>query len=147
MINTIIQFTSRRPSIETPVIEGTEHQSVETCFEVQRKLGLRNLFRGLICRQISEIQGKWYCGNKHNKRNNIAKWDVTVRSGLINMANELWMHRCKVVHDENKLTIDGFTRSLAYDLHHKLKRIPWSLPSASRHLLEKDRDFFLKRKI
>jgi len=92
------------------------------------------------------MQEKWYCSNKHKKRNNIAKWDVTVRSGLINMANELWMHRCKVVHDENKLTIDGFTRSSAYDLNHKLKRIPWSLPSASRHLLEKERDFFLKGK-
>ena len=146
LINTIIQFTSGCTSIETPVPEGNERQSVEICFEVQSKLGLRNLFRGLICREISEMQGKWYCSNKHKKRNNIAKWDVTVRSGLINMANELWMHRCKVVHDENKLTIDGFTRSSAYDLNHKLKRIPWSLPSASRHLLEKDRDFFLKGK-
>ena len=113
LINTMIQYLNGSPSVDIPLCEVVDDQTVNYCFEMQHKIGIRNKFRGLLCKQISDMQQKWYRHNQHKKRNNIAKWDVTVRAGLINI--------CKVIHDENKLTIDGFTRSSAYDLHHKLQ--------------------------
>ena len=70
-----------------------------------------------------------------------------MRTALITFANEAWMHRCKIVHEENKATVENYTRTLAYDLMHKLKQVPWSLPSASRHLLDRDGNFFKKGNI
>ena len=56
-----------------------------------------------------------------------------MRTALITFANEAWMHRCKIVHEENKATVENYTRTLAYDLMHKLKQVPWSLKKGNIH--------------
>lgn len=142
MMSTILQYTNGFPHSHEPSTDDLLLEPVNKAFTVQKRLGTRNLFRGLLCTQVSDLQDDWYNNNQHKKRNNTAKWDVKVRTALITFANEAWMHRCKIVHEENKATVENYTRTLAYDLMHKLKQVPWSLPSASRHLLDRDGNFF-----
>ena len=46
------------------------------------------------------------------------------------------------MNEKDKRLNEDYTRKSALDLALKLKETPWSLPSASRHLLERDRSFF-----
>lgn len=147
LMSTMLQYTSGFINSYSPTTNDDELTMVNRTFEVQSRIGSRNMFRGLICTQISDLQEEWYKDHKHKKRNNIAKWDVSVRKALIDISNEIWKHRCTIVHEENKVTVEGYTRTAAFDLLHKLKQVPWSLPSASRHLLNRDGEYFKKANI
>ena len=70
------------------------------------------------------------------------RWSHEVVKFLINMAADLWKARCEIVNEKDKRLNEDYTRKSALDLALKLKETPWSLPSASRHLLERDRSFF-----
>lgn len=142
LMSSLIQFTSDFTSERLPASDNLELQKLNLAFGIQNRLGIRNMLRGLVCTQISDLQNEWYQENKHEKRNNQAKWDMTIRKELILLASDLWTHRCKIVHEENEQIVEQYTRTCAYDLQVKLQRLPWSLPSASRHLLDQDKDFF-----
>ena len=147
MMSSLIQYTNGFPITHTPVTNDADLEMVNETYAMQNKLEPRNMFRGLLCTQISDLQARWCNENNHNKRNTMAKWDMSVRKELITIANEIWMNRCKTVHKENKSTVESYTLTSAFDLCHKLKRVPWSLPSASRHLLHRDSTFFKKGSI
>ena len=142
MMSVILQWTNGFDCGEYQLDENLEIELVNAAFRSQQHIGIRNLFRGLIANDIVFLQKEHYVKNTHKKHNTIESWCKKVGTKLVTISIELWKNRCEIVHETESGTIEKNTRNNAYDLLLKMKRAPWSLPSASRHLLEREQDFF-----
>jgi len=134
----------------TTEFAASENQSVNklnAAFNEQVKIGVRNCFRGLLAKGIIALQEEHYATITAKKKNNIERWSRQVIQKLLTISMETWRHRCELVHEKEASVIETTTRTAAYDLCMKLKPRSWSLPSASRHLLDREKDFFVKSKI
>lgn len=95
-----------------------------------------------MAQQIIDVQAEYYKNHKGDKKNTITRWNRMVVNKFITMAIQFWKNRCELVHKKDKSIIESYARTSANDLCKKLLNTVWFLPSASRHLLERDEDFF-----
>ena len=71
------------------ISDNAEMERLNRAFRVQMRIGIRNLFRGLLAQEIVELQRWYYDLTQHKRRNNIMRWSHEVVKFLINMAADL----------------------------------------------------------
>ena len=119
-----------------PVADEYGMVLLNRAFVVQAIFGIRNLFRGLITWDLIKVQEWYHTEHEHKRKNTIERWRKEVVRFLLIMLTNSWQTRCELVNEKDA------TRRFAHDLAIKLQPTPWYLPSASRHLLDRDETFF-----
>ena len=109
----------------------------------QIQLGLQNLRKGVISSRFRTIQEYHYSAKNCNpKYFNGDIWAKRVVLALMKFSKEMWLKRCKIVHEKNDNTLEKRTRLKARELFLNLKQNPWNLESADRKLLERKMTYF-----
>ena len=96
---------------------------------------------------LDQSTGVDYVEHEHKCKNTIERWIKEVVRFLLTMLADSWQTRCELLNEKDASEAKKYTWRLAYNLVFKLQPTSWYLPSASRHLLDRDETFFRTKSI
>ena len=131
-----------------PVTMPSDHEhtgDVADAMEVMNKLGFRHIFKGIIPREFSWIQAKYYKEEKISSNKFTGdRWAISVITMLQDFMRKSWKFRCEVLADKKTGLLEYRTRDKALELLNTLKKRPQILLQEDAHLQNRTSDYISK---
>lgn len=126
--------------INTALAKDITEKTQMNAINHQISFGIDNLLSGALTLQLASAQ-RHYSKNQHNgpksKNINYNSWNRSFIKLILDYSNDLWLYRCKILHDDEKLTRESTVRAQAVTLLESLKKDPFQVPFSFRNLLNR----------
>jgi len=131
------QFVGKFETKVPPKVNG--YKKIRRAIQSQLKLGTGNMLRGIISFKWGEIQARH---DKKRDRTRGASWSGNAARAFLKFSQNLWRHRCEVLHKIKNGTQDEGIRSRCLTMALNLQSEPWRLLPSDQHLCARSLKFF-----
>jgi len=131
------QFVGKFKTKVPPKVKG--YKKIRRAIQSQLKSGTGNILRGIISFKWGEIQARY---DKRKDRTRGASWGGNTTRAFLTFSQNLWRHRCEVLHKLKSGTQDEGIRARCLTMALNLQSKPWRLLPSDQHLCARSLKFF-----
>ena len=129
------------PPINVNLAEHDAQKQHMLMINYQISYGIDNLLSGALTKQLSAVQKHHIENYNVGKQTSIRAWNRKFITIMLEHTNEIWKHRCEVLHNEEKLTREATMREQAVHLLLELRKDPYQVLYDFRNLLNRTRHY------